>query len=362
MRLAVVHDYFTQVGGAERVVAHWARQLSPVSVGAIVADPALALGDLRYSEVGVTRLNALGLARQKPQYLLPVMPYFARRIPVAAEADALLVSTSGFAHMVRSAIPKIVYWHTPARWLYADDDYRLGLSSLEAAALTGLQPWLRSTDRKAISLADRHLCNSRVTQRRLATAYGIEAAVVHPPVGLALDPPTPPPVQLPSRFFLTVGRPRAYKNADLVVRAARSAGVSLVQVGGRGATGDDRGVTRVKGISDGELNWLYAHAEAVVSASREDFGLTTIEGYQAGAPSLTIRAGGFLESCVEGVTGEFFEGEDVSACAKALANFDARRYSREAIREHGARFRPEEHAKELLAHVEQHAANLLPPA
>ena len=353
-RLAVVHDYFTQIGGAERVVAHWVRDLEPVSVGAIAAAPDKELLELDYSSVRTTALNRLPLARRSPEYLLPVLPAMARRIPVDADAEAVLVSTSGFAHLVRTRKPKIVYWHTPARWLYEEADYRLGLGRVGRAALTVLRPQLLSADRRSISPSDRHLCNSAVTQKRLARAYGLEAHIVHPPVGLTSSPPVPPAADIPPGFFLSVGRPRGYKGADFVARAAREAGVPLVQVGGQTAGSPLPGATVLENLTDGELAWLYREALAVVSASREDFGLTTVEGYQAGTPSVTVRSGGFLETCIEGVTGEFFAPGDVQELTGLLRRFDPARYPADAVRAHGALFRPERHLTQVVQHVEDH--------
>jgi glycosyltransferase involved in cell wall biosynthesis len=331
MRIAVIHDYLTQLGGAERVVQSWVHGLWPESISTLVWDPETVPAP-RELPVFTTRLQMARTLRRDPRLALPLLPAFARRLPVPATCDVVLISSSGFAHNVRTAVPKVVYWHTPARWLYAADDYRLGLPLYGRTALRALRPYLIWTDRRGVASTTVHLCNSHLVQKRLQTAYGVHARVVHPPVVPLPGPAVAPEgVRLPERFFLNVARSRGYKNTRLVLEAARRAGVAVVTVGGRPIEASDDGRHIALGaVPDAELKWLYGHAEALVSASREDFGLTPLEANLEGTPALVPAFGGFLETVVPGVNGSFFRPDSVEACASALrefrkTNFDTRK-------------------------------------
>ena len=351
MRIAVVHDYLTQAGGAERVVKAWARGLRPDSISTLVwnAEGVPVPGGV---PVFTTRLQRSSALVRDPRLALPFLPGYARGLHVPESSDVVLVSSSGFAHNVETSVPKVIYWHSPARWLHAAEDYRMGLPLPIRAGLKVLRPYLTRTDRRGVDSAAVHLCNSRHVQRRLLAAYGIEARVVHPPVEGLPGPAEQPRTPLPDRFFLTVGRQRGYKNTSMVLAAAEQAGVPVVSVGGTPeATANARGGHIGLGaVSDAELKWLYGHAEALVSASREDFGLTPLEANLEGTPALVAGTGGFLDSVVPGVNGSFFAPESVDACADALRNFRRADFRDEVCRAHAeANFSLEGHVQELRA-------------
>lgn len=354
MRIAVAHDYLTQRGGAERVVLAWARHLRPMSISTLVWDSEAVLPPAGIP-VLTTPLQRSGAVRREPRIALPLLPRFARRLPVPPEADVVLVSSSGLAHALSAAQPKVVYWHTPARWLHAPDDYLLGLPAPVRAGLRLLRPHLMRADRVGLSSVAEHLCNSRHVKERLQQAYGIEATVVHPPVDPLPGDARPPACVIPDRFFLTVARRRGYKNTDLVIEAARQAGVALVTVGGyRGETPAGSSHTVLEHVTDGELKWLYQKADALVSASREDFGLTPLEANLEGTPALVAGAGGFLESVVAGVNGAFFAPESVEACAQAMRDFDPAAFSAVRCRAHATTgFSADRHVSQVRAALER---------
>ncbi|MHB8185483.1 MAG: glycosyltransferase [Dermatophilaceae bacterium] len=134
-------------------------------------------------------------------------------------------------------------------------------------------------------------------------------------------------------FLLTVARARGYKNTDVVIDAMdRLAGERLAVVGDTRESARVRGVGRV---SDAQLRWLYGNCRALVSASYEDFGLTPSEANAFGRPAVVLRAGGFLDTLVEGVTGVFIEEPTAAAVADAGALHSV---NRDAVRAHAQRY------------------------
>jgi glycosyltransferase involved in cell wall biosynthesis len=238
-------------------------------------------------------------------------------------------------------VKKIVYCHNPARWLYQKADYFHDRGRTVSIAAGALAPQLRRWDRRAAETADLYIANSTTVAGRIRSIYGITAEVVNPPS--ALDPAgnQEPVAGLDAGYLLTVGRGRGYKNTDVLARAVERSGVHrLVVVGGYDGIERFRGVVRLPGVSDAQLRWLYAHAEAVVSLSHEDFGLTPVEGFGFGTPAVVLGAGGFLDSMVEGVTGVFAAAPTEAAFLEALERLPGS-YDRSKIREHARRFRPE---------------------
>jgi glycosyltransferase involved in cell wall biosynthesis len=175
---------------------------------------------------------------------------------------------------------------------------------------------------------------------RIREVYGIEAEVVHPPVSVDTEGVRESVAGLDAGFFLTVARPRGYKGTTVLRDAfARVPGERLVVVGAEVPHPVPANVTVLGFVSEEQLRWLYANARALVSVSHEDFGLTPVEANAFGTPALVLRAGGFLDSTAEGVSGSFIADDTVPAVVEAVSDFEDD-FDRAAILRHATRFSP----------------------
>ncbi|WP_169053834.1 glycosyltransferase [Agromyces sp. H66] len=314
--IVLAHDYLVQTGGAERVVATWASGFGARSITTLAYRPESTFEVFASLEVKASLPPAFAGHVER---LLPALPAIAGRTTVRG-GDVALASSSGWAHRFRYEMPHVVYVHTPARWLYAADDYRLRLSRVRRAGLTASTPLLRRGDREAMARASAIVANSAVTQQRIRDAYELDSIVVHPPVEPVAEVAIAPQRALPEEFAVVVARDRGYKNVALAVEAARAAGLSIVVVGAGSEVLTERssGVYGLGRVTDEELCWVYRTAAVVLGAGREDFGLTVIEAALEGTPAATIAAGGYLETVMPGVNG-FYAASDVSNDVEALA-------------------------------------------
>lgn len=334
--VALVHDYLTQRGGAERVALEIARAFPGATLYTTVYTPQRTYAG--FSTVAVRSIPWLGripFARSEPRLALPLLPLAVKSLNI--DADVVLCSTSGWGHGVRSRGVKIAYCHNPARWLYQPDAYFAGLprtlQRLVSLALTPLRRW----DAKAAASCDVYLANSANVAARIEQNYGRTAAVVHPPRGLEPDGPQVPVAGVQPGYYLTVSRRRGYKRSADVARAFASGDRRLVQVGGGAA--DGRNITRLAGLSDAELRWLYANARALIAVGDEDFGLTPVEGYAFGIPAVVLAAGGYLETSSSAST-VMVANTTVKALQDALSEVEARDWDGEAIRRHANAWAP----------------------
>ena len=174
--VVLAHDYLVQVGGAERVVAEWAAGFGAHEVVTLAYRPESTYDAFRRLHVRATLPSSLATQVER---MLPALPSIAARTVVSG-GDVALVSSSGWAHRFRYEIPYVVYVHSPARWLYAADDYRMRLSPVRRAGLTMSTPWLRRGDVDGMRKAGAIVANSRVTRERIRVAYGLDSIVVHP--------------------------------------------------------------------------------------------------------------------------------------------------------------------------------------
>ncbi|MDU5654270.1 MAG: glycosyltransferase [Cutibacterium avidum] len=361
-RVAIAHDYLTQRGGAERVVTQFATIFPDAPIVTAVYAPDLTYPKFASHEVITSPLNRIGLLRRHFRAGLPLYDWAFDHTEVPTGTDTVLVSTTGFAHGVKTPqnCRKVVYCHSPARFLYLTDDYLGGQwwRSPKGIVLKALTPPLRRWDRRAAASADEYLCNSTVVRDRIRDVYGIEAAVVHPPYSLDLTGPQEPLPGLdhPS-FFLVVSRLMPYKNVDIVLNAFVDLPDEHLVVVGSGPLRDElhdlapANVSFFEGISDAQLRWAYAHAAAVIAPSKEDFGLTPVEGFAFGTPCLALHAGGYLDTVVDGVSGRFFDSATPGAVTQAVRQFRENPLEERTVLDHAGKFSPETFARAIRLHL-----------
>jgi glycosyltransferase involved in cell wall biosynthesis len=255
---------------------------------------------------------------------------------VIEDADVVVCSSSGWSHRVVTSAPKVVYCHNPARWLYQPHDYLYKVPSFLRRAFIHLTWRLRQTDRRAASTATRYLANAASVGDRVKDAYGIEAGLLPPARGLEVDGPQQPIAGIEPGFLLTVGRARGYKHTQAVADAVATLPEErLVVVGGEADIDWPSNVTAVRDISDAEMRWLYSNASGLVAIAHEDFGLCPVEAQAFGVPSVVLRAGGYLETTVEGVTGVFVDEPSAFHVAMGIRRLRANRWNEDLIRRHG---------------------------
>lgn len=278
--------------------------------------------------------------------------YLTQRGGAERVALEIVCSTSGWAHGLRATerTTKVVYCHNPARWLYQREDYVRDQSKPVQAVLGALSPRLRAWDKRAARTADVCLANSVSVAERIERVYGIHAEVLHPPLSIDVNGKSDPVDGLPDEFFLSVSRARGYKGTALLIDAfARMPEQTLVVVGVDHSPSMPANVIALgTNVPEERLRWLYAHTRALMSMSHEDFGLTPVEANAFGRPALVLRAGGFLDSTLEGVSGLFIDEETPDAIVAAVRAFPAvDQWDAAAIRAAADRFSPTSFARNL---------------
>lgn len=375
-RVAIAHDYLTQRGGAERVVLSLCRAFPEAEVHTLLYAPDQTYPEYREQRIRTSPLNRIGPLRRDPRLALPVLAPLASRLRI--DADVVVASSSGWAHAFPVTGRRLVYCHSPARWLHLPEDYlgaTAGPLSPQRLALRVLARPLLAWDRRAARSADAYLANSTVVRERIRAAYGIDAPTLFPPVSPDLaDGPGEPIPDLAGwagadategGHVLVVSRLQPYKHVDRVIEAFRALPERRLLVIGRGPEGErlralaPPNVRLLEGLGDAQLRWAYRHARALIAASHEDFGLTPLEAGAHGVPVLALRAGGYLDTVSEGVSGLFFDEPTPEAIRGALGRLDAEPLDPAAIRLHVERFAEERFIAQIRAAVDALAP---PPA
>lgn len=309
----IVHEWLERSGGAENVFEAM-RNAFPDAASFCLWDDS----DGRFPGVTESALARTPL-RGRKALALPAMAFAWRRLP-EVEAEWALVSSHLFAHHARFRgaardMPKYVYAHTPARYIWAPELDERGASLPVRTASALVKPLDRWRAQEATAIA----ANSRFVAERIAEAWQRDAEVIYPPVDTAVFAREPKLSgadrdaleELPTDFILAVSRWVSYKRLDGAIRAGAATGLPVV-IAGRGpdegrlraiaATHPD-GVTFVEHPSRPLLRAMFRRATVLAFPAIEDFGIVAVEAMASGTPVLANAVGGAAESVLDGVTG-----------------------------------------------------------
>lgn len=349
-RIVLVHDSFTQLGGAERVVGAFCDMFPEAPLYALVSDHKI-LEAITSRECKTSYLQQLYLSGLPFKYLLPLLP--AATGSLVFPEDAIILSSSSL-FLKGIILPKgavhIQYIHTPPRFLWTDPGYVKEevpalLRPFASIYLHYLKKWDFAQSQKKISF----IANSKEVQERVKKFYKREVPVVYPFVDTEFWKPTKPK----SNYFLMGGRLQAHKQYGAILEAVKNTDISLKVVGeGRDAANLSKqassNVEFLGRVSDEELRDLYSSARGFIFPPIEDAGMMPLEAASCGTATLGIRKGGSLETIHEGRTGEFFESYEVEEIQTKLKNWDESKYAQQELRDHAVRFGKERFKTEIL--------------
>jgi Glycosyltransferase len=346
MRIAIVHDYLAQGGGAERVVEAMHAVWPEAPIFTSVYDPEATFSSFQTMDIRTSFLQRFPFARNSRfhKVALPLYPLAFEHFDFS-EYDVVLSSSSGFAKGVITGPETchISYCHTPARfaWRYHEYVTRGGYGKQVRKTLPFIVHFLRAWDYAcAQNRVDYFLANSRNIARRIRKHYGRGSDILYPPVDvhrfLVAEKPS-------ADFLLVVSRLLSYKRVDLAVAACTRLNLPLKVVG----TGPD--LARLKSMAgpsveflgrlpDSEVTRLMSNCRAFLFPGEEDFGIAPVEAMASGRPVIALRAGGALETVIEGETGLFFDEPEVDSLVETLRRLEDLPDVPERMRAHALTF------------------------
>lgn len=358
IKVALVHDYLNQMGGAERVVLAFHELFPDAPLYTSIYDPRRVDPAFQKIDIHTSFMQKMPLVKKHHQPFLPFYPFAMERLDLRGY-DLVLSSSSAFGKGVitRPETMHICYCHTPMRWCWNYDEYveREQLGKLSRSILPYLITWMRIWDQTSAMRVDHFIANSPVVAQRIAKYYRRDAVVIPPPVEASrfiFDP-----ALQPEDYFLIVSRFMPYKRIDLAISACNKLQLPLVIIG------SGRDESRLKemagptihflgGLSDAEVLGYYARCRALLLPGEEDFGITPLEAQASGRPVIAYRAGGALASIIDGVTGAFFHEQSVESIAEVLSSFDERLYDPQTIRNHALEFDKPRFHRRILQFIE----------
>lgn len=344
MKLALVHDYLVQgIRGAERVVDVLHDMYPDAPIFTLMYDPDRMEDRLREWDIRTSLLQDIPGALSLYKKLYFLMPVATDYLPLD-EFDLVISSSCGWSKSApqREGALHVSYVHSPARflWFWADEY----ISTLDAgpaakAFVRATIPPLRDWDRRTAQRPQHLVCNSLTTKRRIREAWGRDAHVIHPPVNTEQFQPEGEP----DDYYLVVCTLNPYKRVDVAVEAFNRLGLPLVVVGDGPqleALGEraEENVRFMGKVPDDEIAGLYAHCRAFIMPQEEDFGIAPLESQACGRPVIAYRAGGALETVIDGETGLWFDEQTPVSLIEAVERFQSLEFDPERCRENAESF------------------------
>ena len=338
LRVGLVHDYFTQRGGAERLAERMAMLYPDAAVFTSVIDPATAPSSIDAHRITTSRLQRLYSAGVPLKALAPLMGSAFRAL-VIEQVDAVVSSSAAFSHHIRPGreTVHICYCHSPPAFLYRGE-YYFG-SRVANWAMMPATASMRRGDRRAAARVDRYVANSQFTAARIKHSYGIDAEVLYPPIDTAAFTPSADG----SGRFLVVSRLRPHKAIDLAIAAANLHGLPLDVIG----EGSDR--RRLEALAGPTVHFLGWQSDEVVASAMvrcialvvpgiEDFGMVSAEVQAAGRPPIGVALGGTAEIVRDGETGYLVTDRTAASFGQAMLRAARERLDPEVLVTSARRF------------------------
>ncbi len=344
MRVALVHDYLSQDGGAERVLSVLQDMFPQAPTFVWFYNPENFDGAFDGKDIRTSFIQKLPFGKTHYQWYLPLLPMATEHHDLS-DYDVVISSVSSFAKgiITKPHTLHICYCHTPTRYLWTDTHeyvsnlrYNRFIKKLIIPPLIGK---LRLWDQLSTQRVDYFIANSKTVQNRIWKYYRRESGVITPPVDTSVYKISPDIED----YFITGGRMVPYKRFDLVIKVFNRLKKPLKIFGGgpelhslikqAGPTIEFLGK-----VSEEKKAELLSKAQAFIHPQVEDFGITPIESMASGRPVIAYGEGGATETIIDGQTGILFQHQDWHDLLDAVLHFDSRKFDPTFIRNHAQHY------------------------
>lgn len=342
MKIAIVHDYLNQFGGAERVVQALHELWPDAPIYTSIYDAERLSADFKKMDIRTSFM-------QRFPFIFALFKFYLLFYPLAFESfdlseyDLIITSSSAWAKGIKKRPGQVhlCYCYSPMRFVWRYDDYvkKESFPGWLKLVLPAILKPIRKWDLETVTGVDQFIAISATIKKRIAQIYHRESVIIYPPVETELFKPA----GLDHDYFLVISRLNAYKRIDLVVEAFNQLDLPLKIIGGGPELGRLKELARpniefLGRLPDERVAKYLAECRALIFPGEEDFGIVPVEAMACGRPVIAYRAGGARETIVDGETGLFFERQTVEELMGAVKKFQFMTFSKDKIRRQAERF------------------------
>lgn len=347
-KVAIIHDWITNKGGAERVVLAFHEAFPDAPIFTSVYTPE-NINWFDGMDVQTTFLQKLPKPLRKLHKLFPVLRVWAFRKLDLSEYDIILSSCSAEAKQVRKTRSDqihVCYCHTPIRYYWSHyEEYKKNpgfgkLNWLVRLLMPIIVSPMRKVDYKAAQDVDFYIANSSEIKNRINKYYDKPAIFINPPVDVGRF--TPAPLNERGDYYMAYSRQIPYKRIDLAILAANELKLPL-RVYGDGS--EHQALVAMAGSTVEfypddykSVTDAFNHARGYIFPAMEDFGIVQVEALAAGAPVISYGKGGTLDIVSDGVTGVFFDKQTTKSVVRAIQKAEKISFNPKVLNESAKRF------------------------
>ncbi|HZL08126.1 MAG TPA: glycosyltransferase [Candidatus Dormibacteraeota bacterium] len=361
LKVAIVCDWLTGIGGAERVVYELHKLYPKAPIYTSQYDP----GKLSWFEDADVRTTWLQRLPKGLKKFLPLLRAWTFSRLDLSEYDLVISSSGAEAKGVHTGpnTIHICYCHSPTQYYWIRHDeyldnpgFPLGFNWLARLSLRLLVDPLKRWDRRAAKQPDYLIANSTHTQAMIKRYYRRDSEIIFPPV--ETDRFKTRDKTVLRHGFVVAGRQTPYKRFDLAIQACDELKIPLLVIG----DGPDhrrleklagRGTTFLANVNDSEIVSHFDSALGFILPNMDDFGIVAVEAMAAGTPVIAYNKGGALDYVVPGKTGLFFDKQTVKSLVPVLETAAAKSFNYEAIAEHATQFSVLTFRKNMQDYIKQ---------
>ncbi|MBR3122311.1 glycosyltransferase [Candidatus Saccharibacteria bacterium] len=374
MKVALVCDWLTNVGGAEKVLLelHHMYPKAPIYTSKYSKkgidwfnDTDVRTGWLQIFPVCFRRI--LGPLRQRYFSHLDLSEYDLIISVTGAEAKAVKSGKWLHEHGAKNVKnPKglhISFCHVPTQYYWQMyDDYVKNpgfgfLNPIVRCCFKMIVKPLRRADLEAAAHPDYYVTISEYAKEQIQKYYKREAFVIHPPVEIdtfrqgfsgAED------------YYIVTSRQVNWKRLDLAIEVCLKLKRSLLVVG---EGPEHQRLVKMAGNSDliifkplvekSELAGLLARAKGYLFPSMEPFGIAPVEALAAGCPVVAFGEGGARDYIKDGKNGLLFSKQTVSSLSETVLKFEKMKFERAEVAKTAEKFDVERFDKEMRKFVNE---------
>lgn len=329
MKVAVVHDWLVNYGGAERVVEAFLKVYPDADIFTLVYDEKKMGKIFPKEKVHTSFVQKIPFASKLYTKMLTLMPKAFESFDFSSY-DLVLCSSSCCAKGVITPpdVPHIAYVHTPMRYAWDQFfEYQKRSNKIVSFFMARFMPSIRLWDFVSSERIDKIIANSSYIKRRIKKYWNLDSTVVYPPVDTKRLCPNGKEAE---DFYVVFSRFVPYKRIDLAISACGELVRKLVVIGGGSqekelkalASKYEADITFTGRISDDEVKDYLQRCKAMIFCAEEDFGIVPVEVQACGRAVIAYGKGGALETVIDGKTGVFFEEQEVKSVIEAVKKFE----------------------------------------
>jgi len=347
-KVAIVHDWITNKGGAEMVVLAFKKAFPDAPIFTSVYTPE-NIDWFDGMDIRTTYLQDLPKPLRKIHKFFPMLRVKAFQKLDLSEYDIILSSCSAESKQVKKTRPDqvhICYCHTPIRYYWSHyEEYRKNpgfgkLNWLIRLAMPLFVPPLKKADFKAAQAVDLFIGNSSEIKDRIEKYYKKPAIFINPPVDVKRF--TPAPLSQRGDYYMAYSRQIPYKRIDLAISAANKLKLPL-RVYGDGS--EHKKLVAMAGPTiefypddKDAVTDAFNHAKGYIFPAMEDFGIVQVEALAGGSPVISYGKGGTLDIVQDGETGVFFNEQTTDSVVKAIQKAETIKFDPNLLHMRAKRF------------------------